>query len=266
MHDLMAMLDGPKATAAMQTAALLLPRILPLVVFTPMLGGSVLPARLRIGISLLLVAIFMPTLTPPAPVELASGEFLALIVKEALIGLTLATIVMIMYHTITSFGALVDLARGATIASVFDPFSKQQQSLLGAFFLQVAVVLFLTLGGHLVIIEALGQSLISMPLYELAPVDLTGAAMTTGMIGLLTKLFVVAIQLTAPVLLVVVLLDVVLGLLNRVAPQIQVYFLGLTIKPALGVLIVFTGLIVSFDLFRGFFADVLRTWLPMVLG
>ena len=249
--------SDPRLMAASQAGGLLLGRVLPLVVLTPMLGGQLLPARLRIGISLLLVFVLLPSVTPAQPLELSAVQYFGLAFKEAMIGLTVSTMILLMYHTFTSMGAVVDLSRGATIANVYDPTTQQQQPVVGSFFLQAAIVLFLTLGGHHIIIEALGQSLIAMPIFETsAPaVEAQGLVLVLSLLGTLMS---VALQLALPVVLVILLLDVVLGLLNKVAPQIQVYFVGLSIKSALGLAIVLLGLGLTIDLMRSHFIAVLR--------
>jgi len=185
-------------------------------------------------------------------------DYFALAAKELLIGLTLSTMILIMYHTFTAFGAVIDVTRGATIANVLDPATQQQQSIMGTFFLQTAIVLFLTIGGPHVVIDAWGDSMTSMPVYEPLPQHLVGEQAGMQMIALSAELFVVAIRLAAPAFLVLVLLDVVLGLLNRVAPQVQVYFLGLTVKGTLGLLMVFLSLEVTFGLFHEHFVTILQ--------
>lgn len=257
---LQALLENPQLRAALQAGGLLLGRVLPLVVFTPMLGGQVLPARLRIGISLLLVLVLLPAVAPVAPVDLTSVQFAGLAFKEALVGLTLATMILLMYHAFTTFGAIVDVARGSTLANIYDPTTQQQQPVLGSLFLQAAIVLFLTLGGHRVVIEALGKSLDVIPLFDAAPPGMGGIPLFLAM---LTELLVVAIRLAFPVILVILLLDVVLGLLNKVAPQVQVYFLGLTIKTSLGLAAVLLGLLMTIDLMRVHFVTVLERILSL---
>ena len=249
------LLENPQLRAAAQAGGLLIGRVMPLVVFTPMLGGPVLPARLRVGISLLLVMVLLPAVAPATPVELTTAEFAGLAFKEALVGLTLATMILLMYHAFTTFGAIVDVTRGATLANVYDPATQQQQPVLGTLFLQTAIVLFLTLGGHRVVIEALGQSLQTIPLFDAAP---PGLSATPLFLAMLTELLVVAIRLAFPVILILLLLDVVLGLLNKVAPQVQVYFLGLTIKTSLGLAAVLLGLLLTVDLMRVHFVTVLE--------
>ncbi len=260
MEDLIRFYENPQARAIAGAAALLIPRVLPVVLLTPIVGGNLLPRRMRVGLTLFLIMVLTPAVIPQALAAPPVGiGYWALAAKELLIGLTLSTMVLIMYHTFSAFGAVIDVARGATIANVFDPATQQQQSILGTFFLHVAIVLFLSIGGLHVVINALADSLVAMPVYEPLPARLVGEQAALQILALSGELFVTAIRLAAPALIVLVLLDIVLGLLNRVAPQVQVYFLGLTVKSTLGLFMVFLSLGVTFALFYEHFGEFLRS-------
>ena len=128
-------------------------------------------------------------------------------------------------------------------------------------FLLMAVVMFFVVGGHLVLIEALGQSFVFAPPYAAIPPQLANDAAITTLLRLLGDLFVIALQLALPVMVVMFLLDFVLGLLNRVAPQIQVFFLGISAKATVGILVLFLTFGFAFDeVLVGLF-DRLGAWL-----
>jgi flagellar biosynthetic protein FliR len=262
------LLNDPQLAALARVAGLLLARVLPIVVMTPIFGGQVLPRRLRVGITMLLVIVLLPAMSASsaALAPLSGIEYGALVAKEAVLGLVIAKMIELMYYGFVAFGALVDLSRGATIANVFDPVTQQQESVLGSFFLQVAIVLFLTLGGHHVIIETLGDSLAALPPHAFVPDRLSGASGLTHVLVVFGELLVFAIRLAMPVIAVVLLLDVVLGLLNRVAPQVQVYFIGLTVKSGLGLLIVFLSLTVTWQLFGDHFVHSIRALQQWIAG
>ena len=268
MNQFYAILNDPQVAALFKSGGLLLARILPIIILTPMLGGNLLPRRLRIGVSMLLVLALLPALSPAtlAAANITGVSYLVYFGKELLIGLTMAKMIDLLYQTFVSFGAIVDLSRGATIASVYDPVTQQQQSILGLFFLQCGIVLFLVLGGHMVVIEAFADSLATLPPTELLPARLQGETAVTQILVLFAQMLIVAVKLSAPVLAVILLVDVVLGLLNRVAPQVQVYFLGLTAKSFVGLLILFLSLLVVMDLFGEHMRTVLRVIQEWISG
>ncbi|MEM9419478.1 MAG: flagellar biosynthetic protein FliR, partial [Planctomycetota bacterium] len=179
---------------------------------------------------------------------LPRGLYILLLVKEAAIGLCLAFVITLMFDTLDAFGGMVDLARGATLGNVFNPLTQAQSPVSSVFFVQLGVVLFLTVGGLQAVLDGLGHSFTAAPLYAVAPPELFGPTSGTvgTTIGLVSQLMVVALRLAAPVIVVLLLIDVVLGLINKVAPQIQVFFIGLSIKATVGVAVLLVGMAVTF--------------------
>lgn len=209
-------------------------RLLPIVVFTPIFGGEAVPRRFRFGFTVFLAGVLTLALPgsggpPPAGLILTG-----LIFKEILIGATLALFLRIMFETFRAAGAMSDVLRAMTIASVLDATSREQSSILGAFYFQLAIVLLVSVGGLGLVVTALADTFIAMPVFAPGPSYLVGPPTSTELLGLLGLLFVSALKIAAPVLAVILVTDLSLGLLNRAAPQIQVFFLGFTIKGWLG--------------------------------
>jgi flagellar biosynthetic protein FliR len=187
-----------------------------------------------------------------------------LLAKEAVVGISLAFFIMILFEALAAIGALIDLARGATMANVLDPLTQNQQSIIAMFFTQLAIVLFLSIGGIQMLFRALGDSFVLLPPQRLLPsFNVVGPSAADSPIALVGELFLIALKIGAPVVIVILLLDFALSVINRVAPQIQVYFLGMTVKGTLGLLIVLLALGLTVDLFVSHFAEALhalRAW------
>ena len=222
-----------------QLVALLVARLLPIIGFSPLFAGQSAPARYRIGLSLILSVTLLPTFLPDFPGELPTPRFLLLLAKEALIGMTIAVMLRLLFELVAALGSFIDLARGATMANVLDPQTRQQGSVLQVFFLNLFLAIFFTAGGHRVLIGALGESYLAVLPWEAGSPQLLGNGAAFLLIALMVKLFLVAMQLAMPVIVVMFLTDVALGLVNQVAPKIQVFFLSMTIKATLGILILF---------------------------
>lgn len=263
MEDLIKLIGTPGLGAAAQLGALLMARLLPIIVMTPVFGGQSLPRRMRLGIALFLALALLPVFQPrldQAPL-LPAGQFFALVGKEAAVGLTLALMVLVLFETIASTGALVDLARGATIANVFDPLSQNQQSLLSAFYTQLTTVLFFSIGGIQMLMRTLGESYVMIRPYDFLPGGLFGPDSAEHAIGLVAELFLLTFRLAAPAVVILLLVDFALGCINRVAPQIQVTFLGGTVKGLLGLIVVFAAFGLFIDAIVEMFGRMLRALL-----
>jgi len=245
----------------LQIAGLIFARILPIVAFTPLFGGETIPRRMRLGIGVLLTLALIPGFAAVPAGSLDALRYAALTVKEALVGFTLAMFVLVLFETYSAFGALVDLARGATIGNILDPLTRSQQPILSVFFTQLAIVLFFAIGGHRVLLSALADSFILVRPLEAMPGRLVGAGSTGQIVAMVGEMFLIAVRLSAPVVVVVLLLDVALGLINKAAPQIQVYFLGLTIKGSLGIFMVLLVLALGIHGEFAWFLRLMKQWI-----
>lgn len=226
-----AALAGPAAAGG-----LLLARVLPVVMLAPVVGGAMVSRRLRAAIALMIVLLLWPAVEPAGAVPADWGSYVGLLVKEAFIGLTLALMIVVLFQALIVAGSVIDVLRGSTLASVLDPAMPPRRSIVAGLLLQLAIVVFLTIGGLHVLIEALAMSVRAMPPFEPAPASLVGPASMAAAVGLVATMLSAALQLAAPVLIVAVLADVALALAGRVAPQIEAFFLGLTLKAWLGLL------------------------------
>src|SRR5579871_3360631 len=103
-----------------QIASLLLARMLPMMIMTPIFGGETLPRRFRFGLAIAFAGALLPAFMPHFNHVIPTADYLILLAKEAAVGLVLAFFVEILFEAVAAVGALIDLARGATIANVFD--------------------------------------------------------------------------------------------------------------------------------------------------
>jgi flagellar biosynthetic protein FliR len=128
---------------------------------------------------------------------------------------------------------------GSNNAQLYVPQLGQQVSLFSNLKVQLAVVLFLTLDGHHLVIQALGDSLVAVPLDGFPRFSGGAWSFFDLIVRVFADLLRVSLALAAPAMLATFLTDVALGAINRVAPQIQVFFISMSIKPLVSVLIAF---------------------------
>lgn len=222
---------------------LIMARLVPAINYTPFLGGGAISAPVKIALAFTLTFLIYPAMAAAIPLEAiptAFIPFVLMMIKEALIGVTLGYITSLIFYGIQSAGQMVDNARGATIAQLLNLQLNTQASLLGQMKLQVAIVLFFCLDGHLLYIRALFYSFERLPVNAF-PKIATGLVVGTELspivsdiIRMSADVLVVSMQLAAPVLVCLFLTDVVFGIFNRVAPQMNVFFLSLPIKMIVG--------------------------------
>lgn len=237
MEPLRAILEA-ELVPALYAGGAAVARAAPAVFLAPFLGGRLVPTLVKSALCLALALALAPALLPSAKPLVGAPPLLvgALLVKEVAIGAAMGFLVAIVFLGVEAAGRLADTARGANLSEALVPQLGTRSSPLGDLHLQLALVLFLALGGHRVFLEAFGASYALLPLDRFPAADRIGAFASLAA-RLSGELFLVALALAAPVLAALFLTDLTLGVMNRFVPQLQVFFLAMPLKALLGIAI-----------------------------
>lgn len=210
----------------------------------PFLVGKPVPGMIRLGFSLVMTIFLYPYLVPSDPSVVPQAPMLLFLLyfKEAFYGLAIGIMAGIVFHAFEGAGGIVDNQRGAAQARLLIPQLGEQSSLFGNLNYQLGIVIFLTLQGHLYFFKALIESYEVLPLFALPQHKIDMLALANEFIVNTGGVLVTALQLTAPILISIFVTDVVLGIMTKTAPAINVYELGFAIRGVLGVFIYFLGL------------------------
>jgi flagellar biosynthetic protein FliR len=261
---------GASPQAFLVLVGLAFARLLSFLVVVPFFGGAAVPARVKVATAAAFVVILYPTLEAGLPKEgpLPFGPvgFAALLVKEAFVGFTLGFVASLVFEGIQVAGRVIDFQRGATMAELFAPQLQTRVSEIGQFKLQFAIVLFLVIGAHRVFIEALLRSFELIPATgfpKLAAGWTPAAAFITHLTG---SVLAVGIQLAAPAMIALLLTDLFFGIVNRVAPQINVFFLSLPVKMAVGLIVVLIALPLYKDRYIYYFKEAYKAFEVLIRG
>ncbi|HEY0429762.1 MAG TPA: flagellar biosynthetic protein FliR [Pyrinomonadaceae bacterium] len=212
----------------------------------PFFGGAAVPARVKVATAMALVVILYPSISATVPENQALGfgplGFIALLTKEVLVGFTLGFIASLVFEAMQVAGRIIDFQRGSTMAELYAPQLQTRVSELGQFKLQLAIVLFIAVGAHRLFIKSLLQS------YEFIPA-LTFPNFAPGwspaaelIVKLTAAVFTIGLQLAAPALIALLLTDLFFGIINRVAPQVNVFFLSMPVKMLVGIVVLLIAL------------------------
>lgn len=216
--------------------ALCTPRMLTALLVAPFLNPQMITGITRRSIVLSLTLIVFPTIMPFIRTHDISAGFVFIIaVKEAIIGGLLGYLAGLFFHTIAALGHLIDHQRGASFASLMDPATGSQSTPMGALFTQITITLFFVSGGFMIFLSGLYES------YRIWPIDTYwphfDPAFTKFFLSKLDEMFTLAFLLASPLLIALFLSELGLGLINRFAPQLNVFFLSMPIKSALALTI-----------------------------
>lgn len=221
-------------------------RVVTAIYFVPFFGGQAVPARIRIGLAVVLAAVLAPNLSHAAP-GMNPVLLVALLAKEILIGALMGISCQFVFYGIQMAGILIDTQRGMNQLTFFAPQLSGPASVLGQLKLQTAIVLFLILDGHLAYLRALDASFRDVPVLAFPSIPPGSTALLETAARLSANSLLIGLQLAAPVLIALFLVDVAFGLLNRVASQINVHQESQPVKAmaGLGVLLLASGFLLS---------------------
>lgn len=230
-------------------AALIWARTLSMLSVIPFLFGKPVPKITRVGASMVITMFLYPILVTGTnlPQSVSDLNLFALFLKEILIGLSLGFLAGMIFYGFQGAGQMIDNQRGVSLARILIPELGEQVSLSGSFLFHFAIVLFLLLGGHRIFLKAFVESYNALPLLEF-PQKIAGLVPLIDFFARMTgKIFFISVQIAAPVIIAILMADIILGVANRFAPQINVWELGFNIRGYLGILILFLsmGLIAS---------------------
>lgn len=212
--------------------ALLLARAAGLVVFCPVLGSELLPARAKAAVALALAVSLRPLVPSLESLPAAPVAWLPLVVRESVVGLSLGVAARAAFAGIEAAAGLVAGQSGFALAAMVDPLSGDAGIAPTLFQNLVAIALFLAADLHHLFVRAVHAS------YEILPAAADwpaaeGLASASGMLG--ARVFALAVALAGPALIVTVAVDLVLLLAGRAVPQMQILTVGYPVKLAAGI-------------------------------
>jgi len=227
---------------------LALARIATAVTLAPFFGGQSVSGRVRVGLSVILTAVLMPGLARTSVgVELSPLLMIALLSKEVLAGALIGIVCQFVFYGIQMAGTLIDTQRGMNQLSFVAPQLPGPSSVLAQLKLQAAIALFLLLNGHLMYLRALDASFVELPVLAFPRIEAGSMAMFETAARLSARSLVIALEMAAPVLIALALIDVAFGILGRMASQINVHQESQPVKSlaGLGVFLLASGFIMS---------------------
>lgn len=216
--------------AQFQTFFLTFTRIMAAIIHVPVLGGRSIPNQIKLGLGLILAIFLTPLQTATLTGEgLSIPSFAAAITREIIIGTIAGYAAVLAFGALQITGSLMGLGSGFTAGQILNPALEESGTSLDQIFVMTAFLLFFVLNGHHSFILGLQRT------FEVLPVNAEIPQLAQESIMRLTgNLIATGIQMALPILGALLLADLALGLLARVAPQIQVFFLGIPLKIALG--------------------------------
>ncbi|MGL4348322.1 MAG: EscT/YscT/HrcT family type III secretion system export apparatus protein [Chlamydiales bacterium] len=220
-------------------------RLGPIVRLAPFLGAKVMPGMARMGLILILGVIFFPNIL----VYSTSGPFAFNLVfigyafKELILGYILGFFSTVPFLIANSAGIFIDFVRGSSMLMQQDITLQQQASPLGILYNSIFIVIFYQLNGIWLFFDAVTTSYQILPpsAWFNASLFSLNTPLWSNALTILHSIIAISLQLAAPSLVAILMAEIFLGIANRLAPQVQIIFLGMPIKSLLGIFFLWAG-------------------------
>jgi flagellar biosynthesis protein FliR len=195
-----------------------------LVVAAPMFGASYVPGPVRIGLGVLLGVILAPIVQQPLVTEPVG--IVVTVVSEVIIGIALGMGVRVLIAAAELAGHMAGFQMGLSYAALVDPQSGVRNNMLAALYANLAMIVFLSIDGHHTLLRALASS------YDAVPIGGMHASASLGTLvaQMLGLVFITGVRLAAPVVTVLLIVELALGLISRAAPSLNLMVVGAPIR------------------------------------
>ncbi len=235
-------------------------RIGAMVMLMPGLGDTSIPVRIKLSIALLLTLIILPLHRSAYQVDMQSmTALLVLMVHEIIIGIVLGATARVTLSALQVTGSVIAQQMGLGFVTAVDPTQGQQGVLIGNFLTMLGVAMLFATDSHHLVIAALNDSYRIFAPGEIVPTGDVAALATRAF----SAAFRIGLQLSAPFLVFGLVFNIGLGVLARLMPQMQVYFVGMPLSIFAGFLILALVIAAMMGTFLDYFIGVMHQMMPL---
>lgn len=212
---------------------LVLSRIAGIMITAPLFGSTSIPRRVKIALALAVTVTVFPAVLPELPPDLTLGQAVSGLPGEIAIGLIIGVGLSLLLLALQIMGHIVGQQAGLTLASVFDPNTETESSIIGQIYFMTAMSIFLAVGGHRAALQILLETFRTIPVMTFG--------IHEGAVTVITELMQVSLTLAlrvgGPAVLALLLAKAALGFLSRTIPQLHILSVGFALFVSIGILI-----------------------------
>ncbi len=217
-----------------------LTRILGLIAAAPLFGNLSVPVRVKVGLGVMLTLVIAPGVPAMPATDPYSLAGLAIVAQELIIGLAMGFSMRIVMAAVEMAGEITGLTMGFGFATFFDPQTRARTSVLAQFLSLLALMIFIALNVHLLMLSTLAHSFVTMPISP----EPVGTNMFWQVARWGALIFSAGVQLALPLIAVLLITNFALGILTRAAPQLNLFGIGFPVTVGAGFIIL--GLVLPY--------------------
>lgn len=212
-------------------------RISAFLLAAPIFGSQIITGRVRLVLSVVMTFLVMPLLPPLPAFPGISLSVLLITLQQAVIGLALGFTFQIVFQVFVLAGQYIAMKMGLGFASMNDPANGVTVTIISQFYLLVTTLLFLSLNGHLILVQIIVDSFNTMPVGAIG----FGGVQFSQIAGLGSWMFSSALSIALPILTALLIVNIAFGVMSRAAPQINIFVVGFPITLIFGLLLMWLG-------------------------
>lgn len=226
-------------------------RLLALIGVAPLFGETSAPRTTKIGLAAILAIVISPSLPPMPTVAPGSLAGLWILAQQVFIGVAMGFCMRVCFAAVQTAGDFVGLQMGLSLATIFDPTTQANTEVLARLFNILAMLMFLSVNGHLMMLGMLVKTFTILPIGT--PALNPGGWSMVAQLG--SKIFSSGLLLALPLIASLLAIQLALGILNRAAPQLSVFAVGFPLTLIAGVLLLAVALPQSTGFLSGLFQE-----------
>lgn len=208
-------------------------RMLALIGTAPALSHRAFPMRAKVALGVAVALVLAPYVQAPPLGQYVDATFFATLARNIVVGATLGFAIRILFSGIELAGQMIGLQIGLSFGGFFNPEAADTDNPVANFVSLLVLLVFLAMDGHLLVLQGLAQS------FEVFPIAGTGRGTLAfdAIAGLGAQVFSIALSISLPILAVMLLINVVLGVMARVSPQLNLFAVGFPITLSAGMVV-----------------------------
>ncbi len=256
------MINYNMALSQFELFILVLMRIATFIYVAPFFNTANTPQRMKIGFSLVL-AVIVYQLYPDATVAYDNVvEYATIVVKEAVVGLLLGAVSSFCIQIIHFAGRIIDMDMGLSMANLYDPTTRVQVGIVGNLYYYCLMLLLIISGLHRYLISAIVDS------YTVVPLGKVGfnIGLYNSVIKFISDYFIIGFRIALPVFAAVLLLNCILAILARIAPQMNMFVVGIQLKIFTGIAVLMITVIMLPSVSNYIFVEIKELMVKMIGG
>lgn len=229
------MINYEVALGQFELFVLILIRLASFVYAAPFFNTANVPNRFKIGFSLVF-SVIVYSIRPDMTVEYNNMiEYCVIVVEEVIVGIILGASASFCVQIIQFSGKMIDMDIGLSMAQIYDPTTRMQVGIMGNFYYYMLMLLLIISGMHRFLIEAIVAT------YDFIPIGgiKFGAGLYTTVVQFMSDYFVIGFRIALPVFASMLMLNCILAILARIAPQMNMFVVGMQLKIFAGIFVIF---------------------------